>query len=395
MIDPSSMDRTRQRQGGVGSAIWRRCTPARRWTGPLALALLGACASQPLLDFSLEPPAAILVPVADAGVDDQRGRFREILCAINEDHGQGLPDYRPCDGILHRLADEPPGTGAPVNLGPARARLAVALVSGLGAECIAGFISAFPYALEHLQSHGYATTTLKVDALSSSARNARQIRDAVMDMTLAPEQRLVLIGYSKGASDVLEAVVNHPEITSRVAAVVTIAGTVNGSLLAEEATQAELELLQYFPGAECDVGDRGALASLKRATRLKFLAEHDLPADIQYFSLVAIAEREMISALLRGPYDQLALADPRNDSQVLYYDAVIPGGALLGYANGDHWAVALPIARDHPMVAAAVVDHNAFPREVLLEAVIRHMEEQILAAEKGAEPGGSARIAAR
>jgi hypothetical protein len=32
-----------------------------------------------------------------------------------------------------------------------------------------------------------------------------------------------------------------------------------------------------------------------------------------------------------------------NDSHLLYYDQVIPSSALPGYANADHWALALPI----------------------------------------------------
>ena len=60
--------------------------------------------------------------------------------------------------------------------------------------------------------------------------------------------RLVLIGYSKGTPDVLEAIVNHPEIHARVAAVVSIAGAVGGSPLANEAEQYQADLLQHFPG---------------------------------------------------------------------------------------------------------------------------------------------------
>ncbi len=53
---------------------------------------------------------------------------------VDEAHGHELPEYRPCDEILHRFTDEPAGTGEPVQLGPARAKLRVAVVAGLGAE---------------------------------------------------------------------------------------------------------------------------------------------------------------------------------------------------------------------------------------------------------------------
>ena len=76
--------------------------------------------------------------------------------------------------------------------------------------------------------------------------------------------RLVLVGYSKGISDILDAVVAYPEIRSRVAAVVSVAGAVGGSPLANDAEQYQADLLRYFPGATCNLGDGGGVASLGR-----------------------------------------------------------------------------------------------------------------------------------
>ena len=54
--------------------------------------------------------------------------------------------------------------------------------------------------------------------------------------------------------------------------------------------------------------------------------------------------------------------DPRNDSQTLFTDQLIPGSVLLGYLNADHWAVALPLDQAHPLLAATFTNRNAFPR---------------------------------
>ncbi|UCE64247.1 MAG: hypothetical protein JSU59_03645 [Nitrospirota bacterium] len=86
--------------------------------------------------------------------------------------------------------------------------------------------------------------------------------------------------------------------------------------------------------------------------------------------------------MIQGAYDKLATIDPRNDSQVIFYDALIPGSTLLGYVNADHWAIAMPISRDMPMVADAFIDRNNFPREVLLEAIVRFVEESLLEHER-------------
>lgn len=54
---------------------------------------------------------------------------------------------------------------------------------------------------------------------------------------------------------------------------------------------------------------------------------------------------------------------------------------LLGYASADHWAVASALGRSRPFVASIFAEKNPFPREVLLEAILRHFEEQFLDSE--------------
>jgi hypothetical protein len=45
--------------------------------------------------------------------------------------------------------------------------------------------------------------------------------------------------------------------------------------------------------------------------------------------------------------------------------------------NADHWAVALPIDRAHPVVGTLFVNENEYPREALLEAVMRFVEDDL------------------
>jgi hypothetical protein len=190
--------------------------------------------------------------------------------------------------------------------------------------------------------------------------------------------RIVLIGYSKGAPDVLEAIVSYPEIRGRVAAVISAAGAVGGSPLANDAEQYQANLLQYFPGATCEAGDGGGVESLRPAIRKAWLAANTpLPAGPRYYSLVTYPQPERISKILQSSYDKLARLDGRNDSQMIFYDQVIPGSTLLGFLNADHWALALPIARTHTTVSELFVTQNAYPREALLEAVLRFVEEDL------------------
>jgi hypothetical protein len=364
--------------GSPTAAASRRAHPMTkagivRATVVAACLALGACATTSGVPYSTD-----IAPDTQAGLQDKRARFRETFCAVLEAHGHELPDYRPCDQALTRVGVEPPGTGKPVELGPSKRHLVAALVPGIGYECFAKWLQSPGTAAEHVRRYGYDMVALKVDALSGIETNARQIRDAIMAMPAdAQAPRLVLIGYSKGAPDILEAVVTFPEIRSRVAAVVSAAGSVHGSVLADDAEQYQADMLRYFPGATCESGDGGGVESLRPATRKAWLAQHPLPDDVRYYSLATFPQPERISSILKSSYKKLAKIDARNDSQVIFYDQFVPGSTLVGYLNADHWAVAVPIARSHSTIGSMFVTQNAYPREALLEALLRFVEEDL------------------
>jgi hypothetical protein len=341
----------------------------------LGLLLLLGCAPTPLVPYSTETPPMMLAPISVGGGGDGRARFREIYCAVTEEHGRALPDYRPCDKALVKLENEGPPTGKPVDLGPSKSPLQVFFVPGLGWTCFEQFVAPTGAVASHLAKFGHDVQLLRVESLSSSSRNARLIRDALMARPPEDRKRIVLIGYSKGATDVLEAITAYPELQERVAAVVSLAGSVGGSALAYDATQSTVNLLKRFPGAQCDVSDEGSLESLKPSVRQSWLASSPLPRGVRYYSLVTYPAPEEISKVLRSGYRKLSTIDPRNDSQLFFYDQVVPSSMILGYLNADHWAVGVPIARSHPHLAATLVDRNAFPREVLMEALLRFIEE--------------------
>lgn len=365
----------------------RTCCVSTLLLSAAACLALAAC-SAPLVPYSTSTPPLVLAPAAQAGVIDKRGRFREIYCAILEAR-QALPDHRPCDEALTRVGEEPAGTGQPVDLGPSRRRLVAAVVLGLGFDCIEEWLEPAGSVAEHVRRYGYDQVLLKVDALSSTANNARQIRDALLAMPVeSGPARLVLIGYSKGAPDILDALVSYPEIRSRVAAVVSAAGAVGGSPLANDAEEYHAEMLRHFPGAICASGDGTAVASLRPAARRAWLAAHPLPTDVRYYSLVTFPQPERISSVLKSGYRKLARVDPRNDGQLIFYDQVIPRSRLVAYVNADHWALAVPIARSHSTIGAVFVTQNAYPREALTEALLRFIEEDLSNSDW---PDGSAR----
>jgi hypothetical protein len=337
------------------------------------------CTPSPMLKYDREASPTVLVPIGYAGISDERARFREIFCAIQQDHGSRFPDDRPCDQALHRLSGEAPPGAKPVYLGKARLPMRLVVIPGLSEECVADFIQPFSDSRSHLESLGFKTDFIMVSGLGGSARNASQIREAVAGMPMIADERLVFIGYSKGATDVLEAMVRYPELSSRTAAVVTLAGVVSGTPIADDVPEVLKKFADQVFEGKCPPGEGLAFESLSRKERLAWLSANRLPNTVRYYSLAAFTDRENISLLLRPSYDKLSLVDPLNDSQVVFHDALVPGGVLLGYLNADHWAVAMPFNRVHPTLAAAFVTRNAFPREVLLEAIARFVEESLLA----------------
>lgn len=356
-----------------------------------ALALLmGACTAPPLLTRDPEVPPLILAPTTALGIADRRARFREIYCAVADARADAAAA---CATDLVRIAGEGPPSGAPVHLGPSRTGLRVLLVPGLGWDCIRDYL--YPPAddptdplgfgfEDRIGRFGFALAGVPLDGLAGSARNAVPIRDAVRRYhDESPRRPLVLVGYSKGLTDILEALYRYPELVPRVDAVVALAGLVGGTPLANVTSDRTLGLYRLVPGAECsDVSDEAeALADMTTAVRKRALSDRPLPEGVRYYSLVTRPEPERISFALRASYHKLGQVDPRNDSQITVYDQVLPRGSLLGYLNADHVAIAVPIDRTSPTLARTLFNRNAFPRETLLEALVRLIEEDLLADE--------------
>lgn len=337
-----------------------------------------ACSGKPLVPHSLDGPPLVLLPASNAGVEDQRGRFREIACAVLEERGQTLSHYRSCEEALTRIGEEAGATGEPVNLGNSRRRLIAAMVPGIGWECFENWLDYQNEFDSHMLTFGYDSKIFKVAGMSGTETNARMIRDAIIGNAeqLQPKQ-LVILGYSKGAPDALEAVVKYPEIRPYIAAIVSVAGAVGGSPLAFAARESDLNLLKHIPESDCTSGDGYAVESLRPSVRRQWLAENPLPESIAYYSMVTLPDPEHMSSVLKGSWKKLAKIDPRNDSQVIFYDQVIPGSTLLAYLNADHWAIAVPVAESHPFIGKHFVDKNNYPRQAIFEAMMRFIEEDL------------------
>jgi len=287
------------------------------------------------------------------------------------------PEYREeadqCEDFLLRLSDESPLEKNPEPLAFSGTRYRILIVPGLFNECFADIALPFEASIEHLRDRGYKIDQLVVSGRSSSDQNAVHIAEVIGNLKLESDEALVLVGHSKGALDILHFLINYPELARQVVAVVSVAGAINGSPLAEKYGSIYTNLAKKIPLSLCDPGDGGAIDSLRYSTNLSWLDANPLPDSVAFFSLVAFTKRENINLLLRNWYDTLAVFSIRNDGLLLSADQIIPGSILLGYANVDHWSVALPLEKS--LISDTVQMPERFPREILLRAVLVYVAE--------------------
>jgi hypothetical protein len=331
---------------------------------------LTSCAAPLLIYEAADMPPLQLAVVGQPSVQDGRARFREIFCELAARESQPGLD---CEKLLVRLAAEPTAT-PPAPLPSHDPRLRILLVPGGFAECFKD-APLFPEALPRLQAAGYTVSTVPVSGRSSSAYNAWRIATAVARTRLPPEGRLVLVGYSKGVSDILEFLVQYPSLAARVHAVVSVAGSVNGSPIANRFTFL-YEATDDWVLRNCPPGDQSVAVDLQREPRLNWLARHRLPGHIRYFSLGTIAPEEEVARAMMLTDGSLRYVDPLTDGQLLFYDQLLPGSELLGYVRADHWAVALPLQESWHVLATNPAGAH-FPRGLLLEAIMLHMSEAL------------------
>jgi hypothetical protein len=353
----------------------RSASTGPRWLAAALLAL-GGCAATPEVETGFTAPLQFKNVAAAPTVRDSRAAFRGTFCStLRAERIESLDDAS-CDRWLWRLRDEPiveSGAATP-SLDPKR--LEVILVTGAFSECVGERSRPFAAGADRLLASGARVRTVTVGGRSGTGHNARQIADSLLADPVEDGRLVILIGYSKGGLDILRFVVDYPELAAGIDAVVGVATPVFGTPLADLAAPAYRALVASLPSDKCPAGDGDVLASLQPDAAMRWLVANPLPEGIRYYSLAAFATHDRVARALAPTWKHLGGPAIRNDGQVVTADAIVPGSTLLGYANSDHWGIALTTEVEHPVLLART-DPVAYPLEQLLVAIVTFVADDL------------------
>jgi hypothetical protein len=346
----------------------------------VALLALAGCASTPVAPPAPNPllatPIVSELPAGSPPIVDGRAGFRAVFCAELAANPQAAAG-RPCDRWLWHMTDEPAlpaGTRAPPR--PAGPATDVIVVPGAFSECYGDDTQPFADGDEQLTSRGFTIHRVVVSGRSGTEYNARQIAAALAKLDLPAGRKVMMVGFSKGSNDILRFLVDFPDQSSRIDAVISVASPILGTPAAGLAAGTYNTLLKDLPLQACPPGDGQVLESLRPETRRAWIAANPLPSRIRYYSIAAFADRDRIASLLVPAWRYLNRFDRRNDGQVIATKAVIPGATSLGYVNSDHLGLAMHNVQSH----ARLVDRDdavPFPTEALLMALILFVQQDL------------------
>jgi hypothetical protein len=361
-----------------------------------ALALLAGCATPGLLPYRADEPLTVTVPLALAAVRDERVAFAGLF--ERELRAAGAPGG--IEAWLHGVTVLPPGRSDQSldeierRFAARRAGTVVLFLPGLFGDCVDDQSVPFgdglvrPPAQQAAMAYAayadlglHAMRLVRLAGRASAEHNGERLAEAIRAEAARPGvERIVLVGYSKGVPDAqhaLRALQQAGDGAGRVAALVSVAGAVMGTPLADHFRPLYDAISPRVDPFGCTPSDGDELRSITRHERVRWLAANPPVPGPAYYSIVAYADAGELAPPLRSTHALLARVDPRNDGQLLAGDAILPGSVLLAAARSDHWDVALPRDRHPSAVVRGLTSGRGYPREALLRATLKWVIGQL------------------
>jgi hypothetical protein len=291
-------------------------------------------------------------------------KFANLFCSVREKENPDTGNWGACDQFLETAPQ------ARVELAPIATKYRVLIVPGFFSACASSTAPAFGDGLDHLRSQHGLTVETWVPPNDSSEANGAAIAKYLGDHMITDQRKYIVLGYSKGAPDVQTALALNPGAKDAVAAFIAVAGAIGGSAIADLLPAQADGWINRFKLGQCEGDVATAFKSLKKDVRQAFLAAHPNPV-VPSYSLPAVSDRAHTSKALLESWQLMSLLARRQDSQLAYDDAILPGSTVMGVARADHLAVALPFEKATDSVIRGMADQGHYPRAALLETLIR------------------------
>lgn len=250
----------------------------------------------------------------------------------------------------------------------------VVIVPGFLSSCFSD-TPAFNKGQKALQSLSMAVDLIPVPNDASSS-NAKLIATSLKDMLAKDSRKLILVGYSKGAPDIYETLIANPDLTSHVAAFISVAGAIGGSPVADTIPGQADQWIQKFNMKGCQGDISSGFKSLARSYRQAYLNANP-KVNVPTYSIVAQSTKDTTSTSLLESWTILSTMGSAEDGQLLKPDAIVPDSKFLGGAIADHFAIALPFEDSTDSAIKKGMNKNHFPRAALLESLIRFVESDL------------------
>jgi len=326
-----------------------------------------------------------LANLQQAQAIDERKRYMNLFCQNLALDGAKLGYKKKCaayfdDSKVSALMGNALRIHKPIiNTG---IKIRVAMIGGIFSDCVRDKVNMYSNAKTYIKNSNIPSISninfsdIRITGYSSSTINANLIANAIGRMNVAKDEHLIIVSYSKGTSDMIEALATYPNLATKIDAHLSIAGVVLGSPLANN--KSIFEKIFKLLNMKCQGPDGKGLQSITTVHREHYLKQHTLPKNVSYYSLIGNASKTRTSIALRPLRTQLSLLGIKtSDAQVPTSNAVLPSSKVLGFMNADHWAIAMPFDISHPILSKTLVNKNTFPKEIMLSSALELIAQDL------------------
>ena len=298
--------------------------------------------------------------------------FADLFCSVLTQKNPDTGDWGACGQYFEGASH------SDLKLGAVATKYRVLIVPGIMSSCVSD-TPAFQEGQKALKDQYNVSVSLLQVPNDPSESNAKLIANYLSSQSWTDSRKWIVLGYSKGAPDVMVALAKEDGVAQNVAAFVSVAGAVGGSPIADVMPEAADKWIRQYNMKGCQGDLAAGFKSLQRGVRAAFLAAYPrMP--VPSYSIVTRSDATNTSKTLLQTWRLLQTFGPVQDGQLLKDDAIVPASTLLGTALADHFAVALPFDKSTDSMIRGGMDKTRYPRAALLEAIVRFVSSDLDAA---------------